>query len=208
MDKGLGKLKYPLQNIWYLFDMKDSKFYIKPNDPFVNFTLELLPDSLQVTIVFPNFSGIDKLRKVLNSKKDEIIREFNGLKVDILKLTDRDSLFEAAVSNEVDITKIPTFKIKVFNKLSIIRDNQRWIPRNELTLDYYTMQDAYWFDFLKTNLNLYHPVKDRKAHWGAGLHILKQYKRGCELLIKPEELIMDIQKTLKKFLSFIEVLHE
>ncbi len=187
--------------------MRDSKFFIKPNVPFVNFTLELLPDTFQVTIVIPNFEAINQFSNILNSKKDEIIKGFKDvIEDDIVNLTNHDFLFKAANNKELDVTKIPTFKIKVFNHLSIIRDNQRWIPRNELTLDTYTIQNAYWFDFLKTNLNLYHLVKGRKAHWGAGLHILKQYKRGCELLIKPKDLIKDIQETLKKFISFIELL--
>ncbi len=207
VKKGLGKLKYPLQNIWYQLDLKDSKYFIRQNVPYVNFTLEFFPAALQVTIVFPNFEAIDRLRNVLDSKKDNIIKKFKDvLEEDILNLTNHNILFEAAESNEVDVTKIPTFKIKIYSHLSIIRENRRWIPRNELTLDTYTIQDAYWFNFLKANLNLYHPDKDRKAHWGAGLHILKQYKRGCELLTKPKDLIKDIQETLKKFIGFIEVL--
>ena len=206
-DKGLGKLKYPLQNMWYQFDMKDSKFFIKPNVPYVNFTLELFPDALQVTIVFPNFEAIDQLRNVLDSKRDDIIKKFKDvLEEEILNLTNHDILSEAAESKDVDIIKIPSYKIKVYSHLSIIRSNRRWIPRNELTFDSYTIQDAYWLDFLKTNLNLYHPAKDRKAHWGAGVHILKQYKRGCELLTQPKNIIADIQSTLQRFIEFIKIL--
>lgn len=156
---------------------------------------------------FKNFKNIDQLRDVLNSKKDEIIKKFKDLmEVDILNLTNHEILFKAAENKEEDVTKISNYKIKVFSHLSIIRDNRRWIPRNELTLDTYTLQGAYWFDFLKTNLNLYHPAKDRRAHWGAGVHILKQYKRGCELLTQPKELIVDIQNTLQKFIDFVEIL--
>ena len=207
VDKGLGKLKYPLQNIWYQFDMKDSKFFIRTNVPFVNFTLELLPDSLQVTIVFPNFEAIDQLRDVLNSKKEKIIKKFKDvIEVEILNLTNHNFLFKTAEDREEDVSKIPTFKIKIFNHLSIIRDNKHWIPRNELTLDSYTIQDAYWFNFLKSNLNLYHPAKDRKPHWGAGVHILKQYRRGSVVLTQPKKLIADIQTTLQRFIDFIEIL--
>ncbi len=207
VDKGLGKLKYPLQNIWYKIDLKDSKYFIKPNVPYVNFTLELFPDAFQVTIVFPNFSSIKKLRNVLNSKRDGLIHKFKDtLEQDILKLTDRDILSELAESKKTNILKIPTFKIKIYSHLSIIRENRRWIPRNEFTLDLYTIEDAYWFDLLKNFINLYHPAKGRKKHWGAGLHILKQYKRGCELLSQPNELIADIQDTLQKFINFVEAL--
>ena len=207
VDKGLGKLKYPLQNIWYLFDMKDSKFFIRTNVPFVNFALELLSGSLQVSIVFPNFEAIDQLRDVLNSKEEDIIKKFKEvIEVEILNLTNHEFLIKTAKDREEDVSKIPTFKIKIFNRLSIMRGNERWIPRNELTLDTYTIQDAYWFNFLKSNLNLYHPAKDRKPHWGAGVTILKQYRRGSEILTQPKKLIVDIQTTLQRFIDFTEAL--
>ena len=87
-----------------------------------------------------------------------------------------------------------------------MRGKECWIPRNELTLDTYTIQDVYWFHFLKSNLNIYHPAKDRKPHWGAGVHILKQYRRSSEVLTQPKKLISDIQTTLQRFIDFIEFL--
>jgi len=183
--------------------MKDPRFFIRPGIPFVNFALELWSESFQVTTVFPYFEAIDRLRNVLDTKKDEILKKFKEiLGAEVLHFTNHEFLAKTGKK----FLKLPTFKIKIFNRLFVMRGEEHWIPRNELTLDTYTIEDAYWFNFLKSNLNLYHPKKERKPHWGAGVHILKQYRRGSEILTQPKKLIEDVQRTLRRFIDFIEIL--
>lgn len=198
--KRLGKLKEKSQNIWYQLDPKDKKFFINEGVPFLNFTIELYSDAFQVSIVFPVFPSIEKLKKSIDLKKSQILRKFEeilGRKIN--EQQNRKKIEEIVKSNGKLVKNLPNYKIRVFDHYFIMRGNRRWIPKAEMVIDPITFKNHQWFEFLEKLLALYHPNKNRDSNWGAGLHFLKEYPRGCEILLNPDELIKDVRENLMDF---------
>ena len=197
------------KNIWCRIDSKDPRFSLKkdPKKNFVNFTIELYSNHFQVTIVFPFFPSIDKLKKQLNLKSSEIITKFNQILGNTInKQYDHLALQEIVKDSETIVYDIPVYKIRIFDHYFINIGEHRWIPKGEITIDPQTLKDDMWFSFLEQYLELYHPEsKVRDKNWGAGLHILKEYPRGSKILLNPDNLIKDIRETLLDFYKIAEI---
>lgn len=207
-DKGTGTLRYPPTNIWHQLDIRDNRFFINLTDRYLNFTMELFPTAFQVTIVFPVFSSIDKLREVLKIKKYEITTRLKEvLQEKIIKTGSHTYLAEALNNKDIIIDSLPQYKIRLYDHASFKPGNRHWIPKAELTIDPQTLNGNYWYDFLEDLINLYHPPRPpRESYWGAGLHILKEYPRGSGIVSQPKELIEDVRSTLQDFLKIVDIL--
>ncbi|MEJ2251192.1 MAG: hypothetical protein P8Y97_16260 [Candidatus Lokiarchaeota archaeon] len=203
-----SKLVESSSNLWYQLDINQEDFFIKEGTPLLNFTLELFPNSFQVTIVFPLFPSIDKLKQILNAKKNQIINSFKKYLIDeIEKYSDRKFIEERLKGAFYSVEQFPQYKIRIFEHYAFWH-TRKWIPKVEITLDKQIMKNNDWYDFLVKFLNIYHPSSERENNWGAGLHILKEYPRGCELLEDPEALIKDIQKTILNLYHFVHAFIE
>ncbi len=192
-------------NIWVRLDSKDPKFKLSNQvDAFINFTLELYANHFQVSFVFPFFPSIKKLKRLLIEKESTIINQFESLfSREIIDSFSHDKLKEMIKYKTRNIMTIPYYKIRIFDHCFVKRGDRYWLPRAEMTIDAQTLYNHEWFEFLKRYITLYHPKDSKRdSGWGAGLHILKQYPRGCEILEKPKELIKDVQSTLLNFYKF------
>ncbi len=71
-----GRLRKDSNNIWCELDMKDKRFKLSEKEYFLNYTLELVSSHFQVSVVFPLFPSIIKLKKILSEKEKMIINQF------------------------------------------------------------------------------------------------------------------------------------
>ena len=192
-------------NIWCRLDAKDPKFRLSgQDDQFLNFTLELCPNHFQVSIVFPVFPSIKKLKKVLSEKENEIINQFESIfREEITNNFSHEHLKELIKERTYTI---PNYKIRIFDQCFINIGDRHWLPRAEITIDTQTLPSHEWFDFLQRYVSIYYPKdSERDSGWGAGLHILKEYPRGSEILEKPDNLIEDVQNTILNFYKFVQI---
>ncbi len=200
-----SKLVETSSNLWCQLDIKKEDFFIKKDTPLLNFTLELFPNHFQVTIVFPLFPSIEKLKNILLIKKEKIIESFRkNLLEDVIKYSNHEFILERLKGAFYSIEQYPQYKIRIFEHYAFW-NTRKWIPKVEITIDQQIMKNDDWYSLLEHFLDLYHPSMDRENNWGAGLHILKEYPRGNELLENPENLIKDIQKTILSFYEFVQI---
>jgi len=201
-----GRVSKDSNSIWCELDMKDERFKLSDKEYFLNYTLELVSSHFQVSIVFPLFPSIKKLKKILNEKESDIIYQFETIfGKEINQNHNHSKLMELIKDVDYNANTIPNYKIRVFDHYFINIGNRHWIPKAEITIDNQTLNKHEWFEFLKHYISLYHPKdSERDSHWGAGLHILKQYPRGSEILESPDNLIKDVQDTLLNFYKFVQ----
>ncbi len=200
-----GRLRKDSNNIWCELDMKDKRFKLSEKEYFLNYTLELVSSHFQVSVVFPLFPSIIKLKKILSEKEKIIINQFEMVfREEITQNYDHGKLMHHIKNKTYNPNTIPNYKIRIFDHYFINIGNRHWIPRAEITIDTQTLNNHEWFEFLKRYISIYHPDSNRDSHWGAGLHILKEYPRGSKILEKPEDLIKDVQGTLLNFYKFVQ----
>lgn len=212
LEKIMEKIKvgrFKGNNIWCQLNSKDPCFRLEQNQnyQFVNFTTELYANHFQVSIVFPFFPSIEELKKLLKSRRIEIINKFNKiLAVKINNLYNHTTLQEIIKDSETYVHDLSIYKIRIYDHYFINIGDRRWIPKGEITIDPQTLENDIWFDLLETYLELYHPEKNiRDKKWGAGLHILKEYPRGSKILLNPDELTKDLRETLLDFYKIAEI---
>ncbi len=195
-----SKVVEGVNHLWYQLDINQDSFFIDEKTPFLNFTLELYPNSFQITVVFPMFPSIEKLKKVLKEKKDQIILSFGKY---LLGEINQYPSHEEISQSLPEKLHFPQYKIRIFEHYAFWH-TRKWIPKVEITLDQAMMKNNDWYNFMESSLNLYHPSEGREKNWGAGLHIYKEYPRGCEILEKPEDFIKDIQKVMLNFYDLVQ----
>jgi len=197
------------KNIWCQLDAKDPRFSFEkdPERQYLNFTLELYPNHFQVTIVFPFFPSIDKLKKQLKVNSSEIITKFRQILGNTIQNQYNHMTLQEIIKNSaISIHEIPVYKIRIFDHYFINIGDRHWIPKGEISIDPQTLKDDMWFSFLEQYLELYHPERKlRDKNWGAGLHILKEYPRGSKILLNPNDLIKDIRDTMLDFYKIAEI---
>lgn len=222
---GLGRVKEKNNNIWFRMNPKSQSFLLNPSKEkkglFLNFTMELYQDRFQISIVFPLFPSIKRLKNVIKSNKDKIGIEFKRIfDNEIKKNYNRDKIRQSRTNKKNDskvnsdlmdyernIFTLLNYKIRIFDHCFINQGSRFWIPKAEIVIDEETMKNDVWVDFLEDYINLYHPDKKEanwKPNWGVGVHILKEYPRDNEILSNKDELIQDVQKTLKNFYQFAQ----